>query len=227
MPNNTSCQLHISGDAKIINQLMEKHFVKDDGNHTICFNSIIPMPEELKHTTEGSVRLRGIEIMKNQPSGRSMVLKAAGLPENDVISHAELLGIALDVCPDEFFEGLSALRCLETYGAKSWYDWAVDNWGTKWDAYWGSVETETCGEQMTLSASFSTAWSPASFCINELAAMYPDIAMEHHFLDEGGDFAGTEVYADGRLVSEAEHDWRHFAENQFCMEFIDEDEDEN
>ena len=49
----------------------------------------------------------------------------------------------------------------ELYGYADWYNWAVGNWGTKWDpsdihAEWRPGE----GEYGTFKATFSTAWSP-------------------------------------------------------------------
>jgi len=52
-------------------------------------------------------------------------------------------------------------RNLKLHGAKDWYDWQVENWGTKWD--FGAEE----GDSITVyegsdqvSISFDTAWAP-------------------------------------------------------------------
>ena len=48
---------------------------------------------------------------------------------------------------------------LAKYGAKNWYDFCVNRWGTKWDVTCeGGVEVSPDGT--TVSASFESAWSP-------------------------------------------------------------------
>ena len=48
---------------------------------------------------------------------------------------------------------------LKTYGYKNWYDYCVNEWGTKWD-----VASEGCpatlGEDGRLTMGFDSAWSP-------------------------------------------------------------------
>jgi hypothetical protein len=48
-------------------------------------------------------------------------------------------------------------RNIELYGAKDWYDWNVNNWGTKWDFSLDSVDR---ADANTVTASFDSAWSP-------------------------------------------------------------------
>ncbi|MBU2753080.1 hypothetical protein HER14_19645 [Acidithiobacillus thiooxidans] len=228
MPNNTSCHVVVRGNKTDIETIIKKHF--DD--KTLDFNSIIPMPEALKGTSEGSVRMRGQDLMHNSEGARSYIMRRAA--EKDItvpdgidvnqLSHGDMLALALDVEPEIVFEGLDALRCLEEYGARSWYDWSIDNWGTKWGAYYGEYET-THSEAGTskLDIHFCTAWSPASPVISALSEMYPDVEIEHHFLDEGGDFACTEIYANGQLITGTDHDWAWFAESHFGYEFSDDE----
>ena len=48
-------------------------------------------------------------------------------------------------------------RNLELYGYQDWYDFCVDEWGTKWEA---DIDSECELEGNTLSFDFQTAWSP-------------------------------------------------------------------
>lgn len=59
---------------------------------------------------------------------------------------------------------------IQKYGAKDWFDWQVNNWGTKWDV----VESDTGGvtariveqseDGKTVKLGFDTAWSaPTAF----------------------------------------------------------------
>lgn len=139
------------------------------------------------------------------------------LPDN--LDIATAIAIAMDWCPDVMEMGFKGMHCEETYGYRSWYDWSVDHWGTKWNAYDGSINDQ---EQGFIEATFLTAWSPPEPVIAKLAEMYPQVAITHHYLDEGGGFAGTAIYANGKKVSVAEVNWAYHAQNVFGLE-IDEE----
>lgn len=57
-------------------------------------------------------------------------------------------------------------RILETYGVKDWYDWAVKNWGSKWEVKCDSIQR--IGNELRLS--FDSAWSPPIGIYEELFA---------------------------------------------------------
>lgn len=42
----------------------------------------------------------------------------------------------------------------------NWYDWACENWGTKWGLYDASTPIELPGDSYAWQWSFATAWSP-------------------------------------------------------------------
>jgi len=71
-----------------------------------------------------------------------------------------------------------------------WYDWRLDNWGTKWDIY----ETQ-CNriDANTLSMTFYTAWSPPIPVFDKLTDMGYEI--NARYLDEGWMYVGE--YVDG------------------------------
>lgn len=46
---------------------------------------------------------------------------------------------------------------VEKYGFKSWYDWNIAHWGTKWDLCESSIEKI---DDNTVTISCQTAWSP-------------------------------------------------------------------
>lgn len=49
-------------------------------------------------------------------------------------------------------------HCLDTYGYASWYDYCVNEWGTKWDV--GEVGGIAIDETNSLTLNFDSAWSP-------------------------------------------------------------------
>jgi hypothetical protein len=83
-------------------------------------------------------------------------------------------------------------RNVEQFGYGNWYDYCVNEWGTKWD----------CGEQgasdihpggRMLHTSFDTAWAPPVAAYEKLEAM--GFGVDAMFYEPGMGYAGT--YADG------------------------------
>lgn len=74
-----------------------------------------------------------------------------------------------------------------------WYNWHIENWGTKWGAcntQAPSVE-EIEKEQLTeIDIWTETAWSPATPVYRKLQKMYPELGIEVLYGDEGGFFVG-------------------------------------
>lgn len=84
--------------------------------------------------------------------------------------------------------------CLENiskYGVVSWYDWSVENWGTKWDAY------ECHGVPEDGMLEFLTAWSQPTEVIKKLFNKHPNEKIEWQYEGEGNEFKGK-VYSDGK-----------------------------
>ena len=68
-----------------------------------------------------------------------------------------------------------------------WYDWRVQNWDTKWDAY-DVVVTEDDPEQLEIE--FNTAWSPPTAICNQIREDFPDIAVSWFYDEPGCEIAG-------------------------------------
>jgi len=83
------------------------------------------------------------------------------------------------------------------YGYADWYNWRVDNWGTKWEPlghYFASTET-------SVSIGMETAWGPASGILQQLSVLYPEATITNEFLETGAMFMGEVTYVDGEVVS--------------------------
>ena len=71
----------------------------------------------------------------------------------------------------------------------NWYDWAVGNWGTKWNSYEGNVTENGIG--------FSTAWAPPTPVIVELSKKIGK-PLRMTYDESGMDFCGELLaYPDG------------------------------
>lgn len=78
-------------------------------------------------------------------------------------------------------------RCAEE-GIPNWYDWNVENWGTKWNAYDQSYEDLGYGCHQL---KFVTAWTPPKPVIRALRKKYPGLGIAGHWVEEGHQSAGV------------------------------------
>ena len=68
-----------------------------------------------------------------------------------------------------------------------WYDWRLENWDTKWDAYDLTVVDDDPDQ---LEVTFNTAWSPPEAICNQLKEDYPDLAVTWFYDEPGCELAG-------------------------------------
>jgi Ferredoxin-like domain in Api92-like protein len=70
----------------------------------------------------------------------------------------------------------------------NWYSWNLQNWGTKWNAYQGSLGQAEDGRAFL---KFDTAWSIPYPVMSAFANRFA-IPFEHRYYDEGHNFWGIE-----------------------------------
>ena len=68
-----------------------------------------------------------------------------------------------------------------------WYDWRLQNWDTKWDAY--DVEVTDDDPDCT-EIKFNTAWSPPEAICSALREQYPDLSISWFYDEPGCEIAG-------------------------------------
>ena len=68
-----------------------------------------------------------------------------------------------------------------------WYDWRLQNWDTKWDAY-DLVVTDDDPDQ--LEVTFNTAWSPPEAICEAMREQYPDLSVSWFYDEPGCELAG-------------------------------------
>ena len=97
-------------------------------------------------------------------------------------------------CPTELLEAVANFETnealVEKYGYSSWYDFNINNWGTKWDVSSESVEIEDAN---TVSAGFDSAWSPPIAAYERLTEQGFEI--EAFYYEPGMQYVGK--WADG------------------------------
>jgi len=85
---------------------------------------------------------------------------------------------------------------MKKYGANNWYDWAVNNWGTKWSGCDGDLTKPT-------QCIFQTAWSTPYKLLQKLSVLYPEVELSVQYADEDfGSNTGTYRIVNGVLVDE-------------------------
>ena len=68
-----------------------------------------------------------------------------------------------------------------------WWDWRVQNWGTKWNSFDCEV---TILEDDQVEYTFNTAWSPPEGVIYKLRELYPDVSITAFYDEPGMELAG-------------------------------------
>lgn len=221
MPNHITNILTINGNQKDIDSVFEKIKIDEEKIGTIDFNKIVPMPESL-HLTSGSITQESVfwalSKMPNDECRKYFNLLGGS---KDIIYGNQLNSLqkrfsykdiarveksAAEYVPNEQerklgitdYESLGRmyLKNLEEYGATDWYDWCVNNWGTKWNAYdFMQIDSN--------SISFQTAWSTPENIIRALSQKYPSLQFEVKFADENfGYNVGEYTYENGEIIKE-------------------------
>ena len=88
-------------------------------------------------------------------------------------------------------------RKLE-FGAENWYDWRVNNWGTKWEVnefYGVDKQADALIGHSTISFAFSSAWSPPINAYEKFLENNPDCFIRAYYYEGGCDFMG--LWEDG------------------------------
>ena len=82
----------------------------------------------------------------------------------------------------------------ERFGFADWYEWAVNNWGTKWDI--SSDDGEPTKQDLnSIMLSFSTAWTPPVGFYDKMTELGFDVVA--YYLEEGMGFVGKYTNEDG------------------------------
>ena len=69
-----------------------------------------------------------------------------------------------------------------------WYNWRVQNWGTKWDCY--SLEIDECDMPHGFEVNFETAWSPPEGIHYAISEQFDDLSMSWFYDEPGCELAG-------------------------------------
>ena len=92
----------------------------------------------------------------------------------------------LPVMSDDKMKGLhfASTGCQDD----RWYNWRVQNWGTKWDCY--SLEMDDTDMPHGFEVTFETAWSPPEEVCYAIKDQYDDLSISWFYDEPGCEIAG-------------------------------------
>lgn len=199
MPNHVKNIITLNGDKKKIREMLEAIKNDDYGLGTVDFNKVIPMPESL-NIESGSKSNAGIKAVKEYLNSMLDEHKNKTVTYddffNDLRSHRNDIS---DEKEKEIWDiGVTAVENLHKYDAPTWYEWCINNWGTKWNAY-GYDKNADYSKNENLY--FQTAWSAPHPILLKLSEIYPEITFEHEWADEDiGVNCERKIYSGGECT---------------------------
>ena len=223
MPNHVMNRISLECSderaREIMNAVMFEPNPDDEENTgfgTLDFNKLIPMPPALM-IEAGSSTEQGIEIYLTAVNPNAPDYDLPKMPEDKFkklvseLNAERRFTLYKPYLSDEEIRkytqyssfgkladtGKQAIDNLLNYGATTWYDWSIKNWGTKWNSY-DAWKGDDHGFQ------FSTAWSAPHPVLDALAKKYPDVRITHEWADEDiGQNCGRCEFENGECV----YDW--------------------
>jgi hypothetical protein len=165
MPNHVQNRLKVEGDPALVKELFA--FIAGDADGArIDFNKIIPMPPDLKL----EMCLGVDEAVK-----RSLLLDWFSKNNVNFTDYKS----PLDFDDEQWAHYIQGLNNARKYKYIYWYEWAIDNWGTKWNSY---NTPSTADTHDTIY--FQTAWEAPYYVIEALAKKFPKLKLILTYADE-------------------------------------------
>lgn len=115
--------------------------------------------------------------------------------------------------PDLSFDRIRPLPDAEK---ENWYDWQVENWGTKWDVH---PDHFKYGSEGYLYYSFETAWAPPDKIIDYIARKYTNLNINLKYYEPSMSFAGEIDYQGGEQTFQNEYAYGH--ETDEYLDFVE------
>ena len=191
----------VKTDKDTLNDIMNKYSYEDK----LSFNKIIPMPKDvdIENSSSGEFGLIYMYIDENNLEKKELIKETykalVGMDIEKSWKYKELVSSKESLKKDTYVEKKSNsldvtlekyedsydhcinlakkyIKNYKKYGYVTWYDWSVNNWGTKWDAKYFERNEDTM--------IFLTAWSFAQNVLLELSKRYPNALFECKFADE-------------------------------------------
>ena len=171
MPNWCDSSLLVSGSEKLVRKL---ELATKDGEIKNLFSLFYPRPMPISQITE---------VYRGGKSYYSREVELNGKR------------VSIEVTEEDI------KRLDELYGAHGWYEWSVNNWGTKWD-----VDAVANFDDLGALLQFETAWGPANLFAARLSEDYPEAKIRLAYAEGGCAFYGCETYVGGLCIDQLDSD---------------------
>lgn len=197
MPNHVTNKIEISSD----NAQEAISFMRSDSRE-FDFNNIIPMPEALNvesgSLTDAALAYALSEGCKSELTSDQIekyfedgfFTSKEGVAQRDLATAQRLINDNSETAENLLKLGQQIISNVDTYSSKTWYQWAIQNWGTKWNAYAVNVEEA----QVT----FDTAWNSPNPVLEAWIFKF-NLTCTVKAFDEGHNFWFFRKYVDGQL----------------------------
>ena len=129
------------------------------------FNSISPMPEELRTVASPTQIVSPEEVDEHKRKNQNTPFYSGSPITQETYN-----------------------KLMKEYGCSNWYDWADDNWGVKWEC--SNVECEESYGGNEAVYRFNTPWGPPEEIYNLLVRKFPDLAIQWFWDEPGMEMAG-------------------------------------
>lgn len=217
MPNYCMNQLKLFGEIDYIKDFFQK--IKSE-NSLFDFQNIVPMPKNIEDTERGS---------KSFASEAVCLFLSDGTISNHLrwmLDRYQIKISELDMMIETWQQddkidlelGYKIIENRQLYqGCGDWYEWCINNWGTKWQP----MNVEIDGQIL----SFDTAWSPPQPIIEQIGEKFKKLSFEYRYYEPGICLAGLEYWAAGVCEMSESYDYDDEGYQKLARLFHDVDEE--
>jgi hypothetical protein len=236
MPNWCSNKITVYGSPEELEEFMAKVGHPDKAGEGLDFEKIIPMPESLKIESGSYSDLALAYYTYINTGDKRYVVNISNygwVKEQNFTTNDEVMEFAISrfsggkTKEEVLADGEKIYLNMFLYGAKSWYDWSVREWGTKWNV--SDTDWEVFDDHIVMF--FSTAWSPPAPIYMKLAKLFPGLSFDAQYAEGGNCFVGevTKLVGDTE-VSFTSLDWEDGEGREIATDlgqYYEEDEEED
>ena len=201
MPNWSFNVVRIIGEHEELEKMIPELKITEN---PFDFNTILKMPDELHNDPPVRTDLIEHQIAYYCKKENQPIPYCRSLPYHIATDN---LAKAAELAPHEnavdvYDAGKKWFTRYQKYGHLTWYDWAVENWGTKWNSY--NTYGPYWESDNVMVYTFDTAWTAPLPVIVALSYQHPSIVIEFEVSYEGGELADRYTFIGGDMLSRQE-----------------------
>jgi len=195
MPNHCESDLRITGPRPRLEEFLNGCRTIDDKGEPrldMCAGHH-PMPASFVGVEASSSTEQAWAAKFGDQRSLDYWLNMPWAPECGIKDRNSLLVYAIGIDKTAADQAEKRHHNIKTYGCPTWYEWCIQNYGTKW----GDYETTQEWDGDTLVLHFRTAWSPPLVAMKHISAKWTDLTFEIAYFEQGAGFQGSATYAGG------------------------------